>query len=82
MTNNLGMTLNPMEEMPIDPYLEARNRSRRQEHAVGKTEKPLKKFLQNDRKVLRFYAVWDDRENMHGEVRDFVGFFDGMSLVP
>jgi hypothetical protein len=32
----------------------------------------LKKFLENDRKVLRFYCVWDDRESLYGEVREFV----------
>lgn len=32
----------------------------------------LKSFLDNDRKVLRFYCSWDDRESLYGEVRDFV----------
>lgn len=27
----------------------------------------LKKFLENDRKVLRFYGVWDDRERVYGD---------------
>lgn len=28
----------------------------------------LKQFLDNDRKVLRFYCYWDDRNSMGGEV--------------
>lgn len=27
----------------------------------------LKKFLANDRKVLRFYGVWDDRDRVYGD---------------
>ena len=27
----------------------------------------LKMFLENDRKVLRFYAQWDDSANLFGE---------------
>ena len=32
----------------------------------------LKQFLDNDRKVLRFYGIWDDTNNMFGEVREMV----------
>ncbi len=32
----------------------------------------LEKFLANDGKVLRFFAVWDDRGAMYGEKRPFV----------
>ena len=30
-----------------------------------------RQFLENDGKVLRFYAVWDDRNALYGEVRKF-----------
>lgn len=30
-----------------------------------------KGFLENDRKILRFYCVWDDRERLHGDLRRF-----------
>jgi len=32
----------------------------------------LRKFLELDRKVLRFYCIWDDRDQMFGEVRRFI----------
>ena len=28
--------------------------------------------MEMDRKVLRFYAVWDDRDSMFGEMRKFI----------
>lgn len=33
------------------------------------------KFLKNDRKVLRFYANWDDRGTDFGDVRDLQVLF-------
>ena len=35
----------------------------------------LKQFLLNDRRVLRFYAVWDDTGSLYGELRPFVLHF-------
>ncbi|KAI8619710.1 hypothetical protein BC830DRAFT_1060073 [Chytriomyces sp. MP71] len=32
----------------------------------------LKKFLENDRRVLRFYCVWDDTDSVFGDVRHMV----------
>ncbi|KAI9145221.1 hypothetical protein BKA69DRAFT_1108755 [Paraphysoderma sedebokerense] len=32
----------------------------------------LKKFLENDRKVLRFYCVWDDTNSAFGETRQLI----------
>ena len=29
-------------------------------------------FLKYDRKVLRFYMAWDDRNSLYGELRPFV----------
>jgi hypothetical protein len=31
--------------------------------------------LENDGKVLRFYAVWEDKTTAHGELRKFVSIF-------
>ena len=39
------------------------------------TVDPLQKFLALDRVVLRFYAIWDDREQLFGEVRKFIVHF-------
>eukprot|EP00741_Cyanophora_paradoxa_P023424 tig00021582_g22628.t1 len=35
-------------------------------------EDTLEQFLKNDRKVLRFYCVWDDRNALYGEKRSFI----------
>jgi EF-hand domain-containing protein 1 len=31
----------------------------------------LKQFLENDRKVLRFFCAWDDRDSAYGDLRKF-----------
>lgn len=31
-----------------------------------------KQFLEHDGEVLRFYGIWDDTNNMFGEVREMV----------
>jgi Ca2+-binding EF-hand superfamily protein len=38
-------------------------------------EDKLAQFLKYDRKVLRFYALWDDTPSLYGEVRRFVVHF-------
>lgn len=32
----------------------------------------LKQFLEFDRRVLRFYCVWDDRKSMFGDIRELI----------
>ena len=32
----------------------------------------LKQFLEFDRRVLRFYGVWDDRNSLFGDVRELI----------
>mmetsp|Transcript_27583 Transcript_27583/g.69988 ORF Transcript_27583/g.69988 Transcript_27583/m.69988 type:complete len:817 (-) Transcript_27583:10-2460(-) len=39
------------------------------------TKARVTKYLANDRKVLRFYVQWDDRERLYGERRPFVLHF-------
>ena len=66
-----GIDVNSPVEIPADPYV----KSRKPVEHVYKTPSnwdDLKKFLELDRKVLRFYAVWDDRESAFGELRPFV----------
>eukprot|EP01137_Pigoraptor_chileana_P027140 Opistho-2@685 len=66
-----GIDLNPPSEFPEDPYGLLRSKPTRVHTHTQKDDK-LKKFLENDRKVLRFYAIWDDRISMFGERRPFV----------
>ena len=72
MTETLKVTLNAPESMPRDQYLESRNKPKKNALAHEEHHDKLRQFLLNDRKVLRFYTLWDDRENMYGELRHFV----------
>lgn len=35
-------------------------------------EDRLKQFLDNNRRVLRFYCLWDDRDSLYGDRRPYV----------
>ncbi|KAH8849710.1 EF-hand domain-containing protein 1 [Schistosoma japonicum] len=68
-----GVIVNEPEREPIDPYLA--ERSRREAIVPGKTPSTFDKrrqYLELDRKVLRFYAVHDERHEMFGECRKFI----------
>lgn len=69
-----GIALNPAEEQPEDPYLISRLPTDKPNntHSTPSDFDSMKQFLVLDRKVLRFYAVWDDRHNMFGELRSFI----------
>ncbi len=71
MKDQEGIILSVPEKCPEDPYIAMRTRPTRLSHSFVKNEK-LKRFLENDNQVLRFYCIWDDRQNMFGELREFV----------
>lgn len=65
--------MNPPENCPEDPHTATRKQSELPK--VAKTPNDMdkqRKFLELDRKVLRFYCIWDDRDQMFGEVRKFI----------
>ncbi|CAL8100657.1 unnamed protein product [Calicophoron daubneyi] len=67
-----GVVVNEPEPEPEDPYLA--ERARREALSTSKTPSSFDKRRQQfelDRKVLRFYAVWDDRSEMFGDLRKF-----------
>ena len=68
-----GIEVNPPESCPEDPYIKSREQAviLRSFNTPSDFDK-LRQFLEMDRKVLRFYCVWDDRDNMFGEMRKFV----------
>jgi hypothetical protein len=72
MEQTEGVKLNLPEEMPMDPYQDSRQRPVRQNPITTEKRDKLKRFLEKDRKVLRFYCIWDDRHSMFGELREFV----------
>ncbi|KAL7063803.1 hypothetical protein AAHC03_05528 [Spirometra sp. Aus1] len=68
-----GLELNEPEKAPEDPYLT--KRAIREAIALNTTPSSFDKrrqHLELDRQVLRFYAAWDDRDEMFGELRKFV----------
>lgn len=66
-----GALINSSESCPVDPYTDSRKQPLRSYNTPSDFDK-LKKFLEMDRKVLRFYAMWDDREAMFGEIRKYL----------
>ncbi|XP_053140165.1 EF-hand domain-containing protein 1 isoform X2 [Hemicordylus capensis] len=66
-----GIEVNPPEKMIFDPYTELRKMPLRM-YVTPTDFDQLKQFLAFDKKVLRFYAMWDDTENMFGENRSFI----------
>lgn len=68
-----GIIVNPPESIPKDPYIENRNKKSELKTYKTKTDyDKLKQFIDMDRKVLRFYAIWDDRPSTFGELRPFI----------
>lgn len=68
-----GVEVNPPESMPQDPYIEVRKEAAAlREHKTQSDFDKLRQFLEMDRKVLRLYCVWDDRDQMFGEMRTFI----------
>eukprot|EP00049_Salpingoeca_infusionum_P018042 m.355473 g.355473 ORF g.355473 m.355473 type:complete len:549 (+) comp17261_c0_seq1:265-1911(+) len=69
-----GIELNDFEDAPEDPYLIQRRLV--EEPSTLATTKDdfdkLRQFIELDRKVLRFYCVWDDRQALYGELRPFI----------
>jgi hypothetical protein len=66
-----GIEMNPPEQPPVDPYTQSRDLPQHVFKTASEFDK-LKQFLELDRKVLRFYCLWDDSDNMFGEIRPFV----------
>eukprot|EP00741_Cyanophora_paradoxa_P010019 tig00000157_g9705.t1 len=54
---------------PVKRYMEAQ--LGKPTHLLQKSSNP-QQWLANDRKVLRFYCQWDDRERMYGDRHQFV----------
>lgn len=66
-----GIDLQGGESKVPDPYSLSRYFPQ-YAYTTPSTYDKLKQFLEMDRKVLRFYCVWDDRDNMFGEINPYV----------
>ncbi|XP_062324214.1 EF-hand domain-containing protein 1 [Osmerus eperlanus] len=63
-----GLVLNDPEPTPVDPYLTRRTPAQRS-YVTPYDFDRLKQFVTMDRKVLRFYALWDHTDSLYGETR-------------
>lgn len=70
----IGITVGQNSEFPADPYEVCRAEILSRMKATRPTipNFSLKKFLENDRRVLRFYCVWDDSTSVFGDLRHMV----------
>lgn len=73
LTSN-GLTVGEPSAVPSDPWEECRKEllGRMKPTRPYKPKTSLKRFLENDRHVLRFYCIWDDTNSMFGDVRHMV----------
>ncbi|XP_013383143.1 EF-hand domain-containing protein 1-like [Lingula anatina] len=68
-----GIVVNEPEQLPLDPYTEERRvRAELRTYETPSSFDKLKQFLELDRKVLRFFCAWDDRDSMFGQMRPFI----------
>lgn len=68
-----GIVVNEPDQIPEDPYLATRTKAAEiKQYNTPSSFDKLKQFLELDRRVLRFFCVWDDRDAMFGEMRPFI----------
>ncbi|KDR20690.1 hypothetical protein L798_04839, partial [Zootermopsis nevadensis] len=68
-----GIELNDPEEMPSDPHiLDRQLKIKPHGHKTKLANDRMRQFLEYDGKVLRFFAVWDDRDSEYGELRPYI----------
>nr|XP_046229787.1 EF-hand domain-containing protein 1 [Scatophagus argus] len=63
-----GIVLNDPEPMPVDPFSERRKKPQSSYTTPSKPDR-MRQFLTMDRKVLRFFALWDDADSLYGDTR-------------
>ncbi|XP_030201304.1 EF-hand domain-containing protein 1 isoform X1 [Gadus morhua] len=63
-----GILVNDPEPMPVDPYTSHRAPPQRSYVSPSNFDHQ-KQFLTMDRKVLRFFALWDDKDTIYKETR-------------
>ncbi|XP_056151069.1 EF-hand domain-containing protein 1 [Lampris incognitus] len=63
-----GIIVNDPEPTPVDPYISSRTQPK-PSYVTTSDFDQLHKFLTMDRKVLRFFALWDDSDSLYGETR-------------
>ncbi|KAL0281536.1 UNVERIFIED_CONTAM: hypothetical protein PYX00_002493 [Menopon gallinae] len=68
-----GVELNDPECMPPDPYTEMRkHKTALPQFKTKSVDDKLRRSIEFDGKLLRFRAVWDDRDSEHGALDSYV----------
>ncbi|ORY50997.1 hypothetical protein BCR33DRAFT_712940 [Rhizoclosmatium globosum] len=72
--NSLRIVVPPNMAYPQDPYQlhRAELLSRMKATHPCPPQSSLKQFLENDRRVLRFYCIWDDTNSVFGDARHMI----------
>ncbi|XP_034504673.1 EF-hand domain-containing family member C2 isoform X2 [Ailuropoda melanoleuca] len=70
----IGVKVNPPGQCPEDPYMKMRRETLDCREPLRPYESfdTLKQFLEYDRKVLRFFCLWDDSASMFGDRRELI----------
>ncbi|XP_045850538.1 EF-hand domain-containing family member C2 isoform X3 [Meles meles] len=70
----MGVKLNPPGQCPEDPYMKLRRETLDCMEPLRPYESfdTLKQFLEYDRKVLRFFCLWDDSASLFGDRRELI----------
>ncbi|XP_058391670.1 EF-hand domain-containing family member C2 isoform X2 [Diceros bicornis minor] len=70
----MGVKLNPPGQCPEDPYMKMRREKLDFVEPLRPYESfdTLKQFLNYDRKVLRFFCLWDDSASLFGDRRELI----------
>ncbi|XP_047700925.1 EF-hand domain-containing family member C2 isoform X1 [Prionailurus viverrinus] len=70
----IGVKLNPPGRCPEDPYMKIQRETLDRMEPLRPYESydTLKQFLEYDRKVLRFFCLWDDSASMFGDRRELI----------
>ena len=74
---SIGIQIRPFEEPPDDLYSIRRKLTDRPIRVtyINTDKTNLRRFLDFDGKVLRFFSTWDDRKALFGEKRKFILHF-------
>eukprot|EP01112_Ceratiomyxa_fruticulosa_P010612 TRINITY_DN2817_c0_g2_i1.p1 TRINITY_DN2817_c0_g2~~TRINITY_DN2817_c0_g2_i1.p1 ORF type:complete len:557 (+),score=123.32 TRINITY_DN2817_c0_g2_i1:212-1882(+) len=73
--NQFDVDLAHSEPIPLDPHTEQRkliDKPLRTTQPPSPDKAKLKKFLERDGKVLRFFCVWNNSDDLYGEKRKFI----------
>ncbi|MGB1605307.1 MAG: DM10 domain-containing protein, partial [Promethearchaeia archaeon] len=69
-----GITQEAAHDIPMDPYF-MRRKAAEEKIQLKVPNDQRQRFLAFNRKVLRFYCLWDDRNSIYGERRPYVLHF-------